>query len=104
MATIQGQAFTSVLAACGCPPGIFESKADGTAQREALRRWHLNLVLPLARLVEYELTLKLETDVSLKFDAYPLDMVNRATVIEKLINAGVDRATALAAVGIDDNT
>lgn len=102
MASIQEQAFTSVLAACGCPPGMFESKADGTAQREALRRWHLNLVLPMARFLEHELSMKLETSVMLKFDAYPLDMVSRATVIEKLINAGVDRATALSAVGLDE--
>ena len=102
MATIQGQAFTSILAACGCPPGMFESKADGTAQREALRRWHLNLVLPLARLVEYELTAKLETPVMLKFDAYPLDMVSRAQVIDKLVKAGIDKTAALAAVGLDE--
>ena len=101
MADVQGQAFTSVLAACGVPPGMFESKADGTAQREALRRWHLNLVLPLARLLEYELTMKLETPVSLSFDNYPLDMVSRATVIEKLTRAGVSRDVALEAVNLN---
>ena len=40
MATVQEQSFMAVLAACGCPPAIFEGGADGTAQREALRRWH----------------------------------------------------------------
>ena len=102
MANVQGQAFTSVLAACGVPPGMFESKADGTAQREALRRWHLNLVLPLARLLEHELTGKLETPVKLSFDNYPLDMVSRAQVIEKLTGAGVALATALEAVGLNE--
>ena len=102
MATIQGQAFTSVLASCGTPPGMFESKADGTAQREALRRWHLNLVLPMARLLEHELTAKLETPVKLTFDSYALDMVSRASVVDKLVRAGVPTATALAAVGLDD--
>ena len=58
MATIRRDAFEAVLAACGTPPSLF-TDADGTSQREALRRWHLNTVLPLARLLEHELTAKL---------------------------------------------
>ena len=92
-------AFSRVLAACGCPPSLFVSD-DGTAQREAVRRWHLNTVLPLARLLEHELTAKLETEVKLRFDSYALDMVSRAAVVDKLVRAGVPTATALAAVGL----
>ena len=77
MATIRKDAFESVLAACGTPPSLFVD-SDGTSQREAVRRWHLNLVLPMARLVEHELTAKFETPVELKFDSYALDMVSRA--------------------------
>ena len=62
----------------------------------------MNLVLPLARLVEHELTLKLETPVKLKFDSYALDMVSRATVVAKLAQVGVPMATALDAVGLGD--
>ena len=94
-------AFARVLAACGVPPPLF-TDADGTSQREAVRRWHLNTVLPLARLVEHELTLKLEAPVELKFDSYALDMVSRATVVAKLAQAGVPMATALDAVGMGD--
>ena len=101
MATIRRDAFEAVLAACGTPPSLFVD-SDGTSQREALRRWHLGTVLPLARLVEHELTLKLETPVELKFDSYALDMVSRATVVAKLAQAGVPMATALDAVGMDD--
>ena len=101
MATIRKDAFEAVLAACGTPPSLFVD-SDGTSQREAVRRWHLNLVLPLARLVEHELTLKLETPVKLKFDSYALDMVSRATVVAKLAQAGVPMATALDAVGLVD--
>ena len=89
MATVQEQAFLGVLASCGCPPAIFEGGADGTAQREALRRWHLSTVLPLAKLLEYELTMKLETPVKLRFDSYPLDMQSRSTTVAKLVGAGV---------------
>ena len=101
MATIRKDAFEAVLAACGTPPSLFVD-SDGTSQREAVRRWHLNLVLPLARLVEHELTVKLETPVELKFDSYALDMVSRATVVAKLAQAGVPMATALDAVGLAD--
>ena len=101
MATIRKDAFEAVLAACGTPPSLFLD-SDGTSQREAVRRWHLNLVLPLARLVEHELTAKLETPVELKFDSYALDMVSRANVVAKLAQAGVPMATALDAVGMGD--
>ena len=101
MATIRKDAFEAVLAACGTPPSLFVD-SDGTSQRESVRRWHLNLVLPLARLIEHELTAKLETPVALKFDTYALDMVSRATVVAKLAQAGVPMATALDAVGLAD--
>lgn len=41
-------------------------------------------MLPLARMLEHELTVKLKTPVELKFDTYALDMVRRAIVIVKL--------------------
>ena len=94
-------AFARTLTACGTPPSLFVSD-DGTAQREAVRRWHLNVVLPLARLAEHELTRKLETEVRLRFDTYPMDMVSRASVVHKLTAAGVALPVALAAVGIDE--
>ena len=102
MATIRKDTFESVLAACGTPPSLFID-SDGTSQREAVRRWHLGTVLPLARLVEHELSVKLETPVRLKFDSYALDMVSRATVVAKLTQAGVAPGVALAAVGLADD-
>ena len=74
MATIRKDAFEAVLAACRTPPSLFVD-SDGTSQHEAVRRWHLGAVLPLAKLLEHELTMKLETPVELKFDSYALDMV-----------------------------
>ena len=102
LAQLRRDAFEHVLAACGTPPSLF-TDADGTSQREAVRRWHLNTVLPMARMVEHELTRKLETPVSLKFDSYALDMVSRATVVAKLTQAGVAPGVALAAVGLADD-
>ena len=86
LVTIAEQSFNRVLAATGTPPSLF-TDADGTSQREALRRWHLGTVLPLARTLEWELTRKLETPVKLRFDGYPKDMVSRAQVFAKLAAA-----------------
>ena len=102
MALLRRDAFEHVLAACGTPPSLF-TDSDGTSQREAVRRWHLNTVLPLARVVEHELSAKLESPVKLRFDSYAMDMVSRATVVAKLTQAGVAPGVALAAVGLADD-
>ena len=94
-------AFNRVLSACGVPPSLFLD-SDGTSQREAVRRWHQNTVAPLARLVEAELTEKLEAEVKLQFDTYALDMVSRAQVVAKLTAAGVALPVALEAVGLGE--
>ena len=102
LATLRKDTFEAVLAACGTPPSLF-TDADGTSQREALRRWHMNTVEPLAGLLEVELREKLEVDLTLTFDTYPLDMVSRAQVVQKLVQAGVDAVTAMGAVGLVDD-
>ena len=99
MATIRKDAFESVLAACGTPPSLFID-SDGTSQREAVRRWHLGTVLQLARLLEHELTAKLETGVRLKFDSYPLDLAGRAQAFQKLVAGGVAVQEALIVSGL----
>ena len=101
LAQLRRDAFAHVLAACGAPPSMFVDNADGTAQRESVRRWHLNTVLPLARVVEHELSAKLETPIRLRFDGYPKDMVSRAQVFAKLIAAeGMTVEKALEIAGM----
>ena len=78
-----GTASRTSWASTGTPPSLFVD-ADGTAQREAVRRWHLGTVLPLARILESELTVKLEAAVRLQFDAYPLDLAGRAMASRSL--------------------
>ena len=100
MAEVARDAFARTLAACGTPPALFTEAADGTAQREALRRWHLGTVLPLARLLEHELRAKLEADVRLRFDPYPLDVQGRSAAFAKLVAGGMAVPEALAASGL----
>ena len=99
-ARIARDSFERVLAACGYPPSL-AIDSDGTSQREGLRRWHLGTVVPLARILEAELSRKLEAEIRLRFDTYPLDMVSRAQVVSKLVQAGVALDVATMAVGLD---
>lgn len=92
-------AFARTLAAAGTPPDLFQP-ADGTAQREAVRRWHLGTVLPLARLLEAELSAKLETPIRLAFDGYAMDLQARAATFQKLVAGGVAVNEALATSGL----
>ena len=100
LAEIRRDAFEAVLATTGTPPSLFIHAADGTAQREAVRRWHLGTVLPLARILEAELSAKLEAEVRLRFDSYPLDLAGRAQAFQKLVAGGVPVNEALATSGL----
>ena len=99
MAQLRRDAFEHVLAACGSPPSLF-TDSDGTSKREALRQWHLGTVLPLARLLETELSEKLETPVKLRFDLYNVDLAGRAQAFQKLVAGGVAVNEALATAGL----
>jgi len=65
---LREDAWSAVLAACGIPPSLFRDLADGTAQREAFRRFLTTAVQPLAELVAEELAHKLEAPVSFCFE------------------------------------
>ena len=99
MVELARDSFARTLAACGTPPDLFQP-ADGTAQREAVRRWHLGTVLPLARMLETELSDKLASQVRLRFDAYPLDLAGRAQAFQKLVAGGMEIERALATSGL----
>lgn len=99
LVTLSEAAFLRVLAAAGVPPSLFVD-ADGTAQREALRRWHMGVVRPLAKALEHELSTKMGEPVKLKFDSYPLDMAGRAQAFQKLVAGGVAVNDALVTAGL----
>ena len=103
MVKLAESAFARVLASCGCSPALFDD-SDGTSKREALRQWHMGVVEPLAKVLEFELSTKFETQIRLKFDAYPRDQVSRAQVFSKLIAAeGMTKEMALAISGLMDD-
>ena len=102
MVKLADMAFMRMLSACGVPPSMFTA-SDSQAQRESLRRWHMNVVVPITKLLEHELRQRLEVDVRLRHDTYAMDMVSRAQVVDKLVRAGVPIATAMAAVGLAED-
>lgn len=78
----------SVLAACGVPIELVAT-ADGTGMREGWRRFIFGSVLPLARIVEAELSAKLETRVRLDFsDLAASDHAGRDVGREGAVVAG----------------
>ena len=105
MVAVADAAFSRMVAACGANVSLF-TDADGTAQREAWRRWHLGTVQPLAKLLARELTDQLGTPVTLRPDKYPTDLAGRASAFKALMTGGMDIAAAVATAGLlaDDET
>ena len=93
LAAVQEKSFAHMLGACGIPPDLFSPGSNSQGQKEALRRYHLSTVVPVAKLLAYEASIKLETPVKLVFDCYPKDMVGRATSFQKLVAGGMDTGT-----------
>ena len=100
MAEVRRDTFNAVLAACGCPPAMFDD-SDGTAQRESFRRYLHLTVSPLGRIAERELSRKLEADIRLNFDALMAsDLSGRARAFQSLVKGGMDVAKAAALAGL----
>ena len=82
-----------MYSACGIPPGLFSVQSDGTAQREGYRRLLHSTVVPMARIVQAELTAKLDVDVTLGLDGlFAADLSGRARAFQSLVLAGMDPA------------
>ena len=89
----------SVLAACGYPVQLIQ-KSDGTAQREAWRRYLHGSVAPLARVVE-QAAAQVNLPISISFDAlFASDITGRARAFQSLVGAGMSLPEAAAASGI----
>ena len=85
----------SVLGVCGIPPSLAVIPADGTGQREAFRRFLHATLAPVARTVAAELSVKLETEVSLTFpELGAADVSGRARAFQSLVGAGVAEEVA----------
>ena len=100
---LRSEAQQSIVAACAIPMSLWEASADGTAQREAWRRFLHGALSPLARVLSAELAMKLDTP-SLRFDLselYASDVQGRGRAYASLVNAGYDTDLAARVVGVD---
>ncbi len=94
----------SILGACGVPPALATSGADGTGQRESWRRFLHGSVQPVARLVEAELSEKLDAPVALSFARLGAsDVAGRARAWRSLVgkDATMPDADARRIAGLD---
>ncbi len=90
----------TVLAACGVPLELAEL-GQGTAGREAWRRFLHATIDPLGKLVAEELTKKLELPISLNFDSLMAsDIQGRARAFQSMVGGGMDLAKAAALSGL----
>ena len=106
LATLRTDAAMAIMAALGVPSSLIAApNVDGTAQREAWRRFVHGSVRPLARLIATEIEVKLEERVSFDFsDLYASDVVGRAGAFARMVQGGmaVQEAAALSGLLVED--
>ena len=105
MLALRTQSGLDVLNACGVPASLIAATADGTAQREAWRRFVLATIVPVARAVGDELRVKLDSPaIALDFTGlYGHDLAGRARALAAMVAAGVPLAAAQAIAGLADD-
>ena len=98
---IREAAAMAVLSACGIPPSLVSDRAEGTGQREGYRRFVNLTLLPLGKILESELSFKLDADVKLSFDSLMAsDLTGKARAFGSMVKAGLDLEKAAALSGL----
>ena len=93
----------AVANACNVPSVLLDARAEGTSQREGLRRFaHLGLE-PLGAIVAAELGEKLDApNLRLDFSALMAsDLAGRARAIKGMVEAGMDLQAAVMIAGLE---
>ena len=90
-----------VWAAAGVSPAMFLSSSDGTAAREAFRRFTATTAAYLGDLIAEEASLKLEMDVTLSFEKLRgSDIQGIGRAVKSLVDAGASYEDALVQAGL----
>ena len=90
----------SIAAACGVPPALV-SRSDGTALREAWRQFLFGTISPVAKILEAEISEKLDVGVDLVFDELRAsDLAGRARAFQSMVGGGMDVTEAAALAGL----
>lgn len=100
LVALRSEAGRHVLAACGVPIELIE-RADGTGLREAWRQFLFGTLAPVGRLIEAELSAKLERDVRLSWrELRASDLSGRARAFQSMVGGGMDVSQAAALSGL----
>ena len=100
MVELQSQASREILSACGFSPALFDATA-AAASREAWRQALHGVIAPMARLVQAEMSVKLEADITLDFDGLMAsDIQGRARAFQSMVGGGMDVAKAAGMAGL----
>ena len=99
---LQEQANSAVYAAAGASPALFLAGSDSTALREAQRWFLTSFLLPTAKIVEAELSLKLDAAITLDFTALRAsDVAAKARALAAIVASGLDIPTARKLTGLE---
>ena len=99
--TLRSDAAVAVLTACGVPAALVaQEHSDGTAQREAWRRFAMGPLAGMARVIEGEIAAKLSPTRFSFACLWAHDLAGRAQAFQKLVAGGVDVAKAAALAGL----
>ncbi len=97
---LRTEAGRAIIAACGVPEALIV-EADGTAQREAWRRFVHGAVIPVSRIVAQEVEAKLDAEPAFDFGGlYASDVVGRAGAFARMVQGGMDAAEAAGLSGL----
>ena len=89
-----------LLAALGVPPSLI-GRSDGSLARESYRQFLWGTISPVARIIEPELSVKLDTGITLDFSALQAsDLTGRARAFQGLVAAGVSVDDAARLTGL----
>ena len=99
--SLRSDAGMAVLAACGIPTAMVMGNSDGTAMREAYRRFVMLIVDPILDTLRAEIERKLETEVNFDLRAlFAHDLQGRASAFQKLIAGGLSIQDSIQASGL----
>ena len=104
--TLRTDVERSILAACGIPPEAIQG-GQGTASREAFRRFLHLTISPIADIMTAQLLSLTDDDVTLNFDRLMAsDIQGRARAFQSMVGGGmaIDRAAQLSGLlAVDDD-
>ena len=92
----------TTLAATGCPVELITARSDGSAVREAWRRYAHAFLQPIGEIVAAEFAEKLDLPgLALDFSAlFASDITGRARAFNSMVQGGMDVSKAAALSGL----